>query len=283
LPHRRKSGDFRYKNSGAAFAGFSLSEEKPAMIRRKEQAPAGGTEWVLIGQADHARLSGALAEHWGAGQFAPLEPHCPVLEAVVHHDDGWPQWERCPKLDPTSGRPLDFLETPPDDAREIWSRSIAAAEQFGPLQAWLVASHFSALLRGSDHAEGEAARMWLRDYDRRREAWLAAWRAEDPAAHAPELPERGLRQLQLFDRLSLWFCCAPRSEPQSFSTPDGPELTIAPLDGSRFQLDPWPFRVESLALEVLGQVLPADDYRARWPGALAEARPRVYYWTLCAQ
>jgi hypothetical protein len=268
---------------GAAFAVLSSTGEKTAMIRREEQTPSGGTEWVLIGQADHARLSGALAEQWGGGRFAPLEPHRQVVEAVVHHDDGWPQWERCPKLDPALGRPLDFLETPSDDAREIWARSIAVAGQFGPLQAWLVASHFSALLRGSDKAESEAAKAWLREYDRRRDAWLAAWRAENPAARPPELAERGLRQLQLFDRLSLWFCRAPPSAPQSFSTPDGPELTVAPLDGSRFQLDPWPLRVESLALEVLGQVLPAGDYRARWPAALAEARPRVYRWTLRAR
>lgn len=252
------------------------------MIRREEQTPSG-VEWVLIGQADHARLSGALAEHWGAGRFAPLEPHRQVVEAVVHHDDGWPQWERCPELDPASGKPLGFLEMPPEDSREIWARSIAAAGGFGPLQAWLVASHFSALLRGSDHAESEGARVWLRDYDRRRGEWLAAWQAEGPAARRPELAERGLRQLQLFDRLSLWFCRAPRSEPQSFSTPDGPELTVAPLDGARFQLDPWPLRVETLTLEVPGQALPAGDYHGRWPAALAEAQPRAYRWTLRAK
>ena len=95
------------------------------MIRREETRPDGQSEWVLIGQVDHAALAAALAESWGAEAYAPLVPREALLTAVRHHDDGWPEWERLPALDPATGRPLNFTEMPTADTLDIWRRSIA--------------------------------------------------------------------------------------------------------------------------------------------------------------
>ncbi len=248
------------------------------MIRREEQTP-GGMQWVLIGQPDHAQLAAELARHWGA---APLEPRDELLLAIGHHDDGWTEWERSPQLDSERGRPLNFTEMPAEDSLEVWRRSIERAAARGPLVGWLVASHFSALLRGSSHAQLDAAVAWLTEFDARRRGWLAAWQESSPSA-SPEAAERALRHLQMFDWLSLWFCTAVRTKPEPFATPSGDKLTITPEREGIFLASPWPLHVESLVLEIAGRAIPADDYRGRWPDPLARAPRRQYRWVLRPQ
>jgi hypothetical protein len=49
------------------------------------------------------------------------------------------------------------------------------------------------------------AEQFLATYDNLREGCLKAWLGRS-ADHTPELAERALKQLQLFDALSLWYC-----------------------------------------------------------------------------
>jgi hypothetical protein len=80
--------------------------------------------------------------------------------------------------------------------------------------------------------------------------------------------------LQLFDMLSLWFCCADRSEPAKFSIRGGPELEIVPQSSSRMKLRPWPLRIAELEVAVRGERIAAAIYRDT--SALAAApRQRV--------
>lgn len=253
------------------------------MIRREERLPDGALQWVLLAQKDHAHLSGELAAQWGAGEFAPLEPQQEVVWATYHHDDGWPTWDQAPKLDPQDGRPLAFTEVPLEDALAIWRSSIQHASEYGALPAWLVAAHFSALLRHSQDADHPEALGWLSKYDQLMGNWLRAWQEEDPDSCPEPLAQRGFEQLQMFDRISLWFCCAERTESLTLPTPAGPELTITPQGEGRFTLSPWPLHVDALTLEITGLALPADDYRDRWPAPLESAVPRTYRWQLAPQ
>src|SRR5262249_14641356 len=116
------------------------------MIRRDGSAAAEAAgRWILISQIEHARLAVRLAEHWSGRGFAPLMPRRELLWAVEHHDDGWRAWETAPGVDPTSGRPRSFVEMEPSDSVAIWTRSIDEAADAGPLEAYLVAGHFSSL------------------------------------------------------------------------------------------------------------------------------------------
>jgi hypothetical protein len=120
------------------------------MIRRLGSAAEGTTgQWILISQIDHARLSGQLAEYWGAQGYSPLSPRDELLWAINHHDDGWGEWEQTPDVDPKSGHPRSFTEMELGDALVIWTASIESARQAGNLEAYLVAGHFCALARRS--------------------------------------------------------------------------------------------------------------------------------------
>ncbi|MGH7139967.1 MAG: DUF3891 family protein, partial [Pirellulales bacterium] len=147
------------------------------MIRRSK----GTDRWVLISQVEHARLSGALAEAWGNEPFARLESHDELVAAVTHHDDGWSAWEVAPKVDLQTGRPLDFTETPLTDSLAIWRESIRRAGDIGPLAAYMVSGHFSALLeRFSSRWKSDAslqllAQQFLTDERADRQRALARW------------------------------------------------------------------------------------------------------------
>lgn len=228
------------------------------MIRRE-----AGRKWVLISQVDHAHLAGDLAEAWGAEPFEPLAAE--LVAGVRHHDDGWAQWERAPKVDPELGRPIAFTEMKLDDALSIWRTSIESARQLGHLAGYAVAGHFSALLQryGSwqKHAADKALALnFLAECEHKMTEWGHAWQAADPAHRDDGSLARAVVFLQLFDALSLWLCMAPRSEPQTFEPPTGPSVTVVPATAETFGVRPWPFRDARLELAVPGDRIAIAHY-----------------------
>jgi len=247
------------------------------MIRR-ELATGSTQRWMLIAQIEHARLAGEIARQWSAARGASSRQDQQVLSATYHHDDGWEAWDAAPRIDPSSGRPYSFMEMPLTDSLAIWRRSIERNEMFGPLAAAIVAGHFLMLLSGSSSIEKPAARAWVAEFEQRRDAWLARWYQAAPDEHTPAAARRARDYLRHFDALSLWLCCAPRSEPQAFSTPAG-EVTIKPLSAAeteqRFSIEPWPLSLERLRLNIFGERVPARRYRDWRELATAERTDQV--------
>lgn len=256
------------------------------MIRRDLPAEGGlPARWVLIPQREHAHLAGRIAEHWGAGGFAPLQPLDELVWAIHHHDDGWRDWDQRPDVDPRTGQPRAFTEMEIDDSTAIWSASIDAAARAGHLQGYLVAGHFCSLARRAaawKNADPEwpRAEAFIKHYEAEMQTWLAGWRALSPAANTEAIAQRALAQLQFFDSLSLWFCCAEASAPDTVPTPGGLELVLVPQDARHIRLTPWPLDVEQLNLEVPGRVVAAGHYPSREALAAAPSEPVVLSWQL---
>ena len=196
------------------------------MIRRDVQLADGAPAWALISQIEHARISALLASQC-RGRFGSVESSLirdEVLVAIAAHDDGWSEWEQAPQLDAKHGRPLSFMELPIRDATTIWSKSIAVAEEIGPLAAWMVSGHFMRLLEHSEHAQFDPlTRSWLAEIHPRREAWFARWQAIDPEVRDMSVANEALQWLWAFDEASLWFCCS------------APVVGEAPLAGGGFE------------------------------------------------
>ncbi|MGD9721900.1 MAG: DUF3891 family protein [Pirellulales bacterium] len=246
------------------------------MIRREaSDAPTAGAQWILISQVDHAHLSGALAEHWGAGGVQPLVARDELLWAITHHDDGWADWEREPHVEPRLARPRAFTEMDLPQSLEIWTRSIAAAAERGSLAGYVVAGHFCALLRRFDFnwrrdernvADGE---RFLATFENLMDGCLQAWLADDPLRHTLPDARLALAQLQLFDALSLWFCCARETAAEAMETPAGATITLTPRpqpDRGQPQLvefSPWPFTCGPMNLEIPARAVPVRRYESR--------------------
>jgi hypothetical protein len=249
------------------------------MIRR-EITPADGEKlWLLISQVDHAHVSGELARNWRE-EFTPE-----VIDAITHHDDGWAAWEAEPKLNPEISAPFSFLEMPVAAALVIWDHSIAAAEKFGPLAAYVVAGHFYNLLSNSENAKDPLAVAWLTAKRKYRTVWLDEWIRADPS-HTLESAKRAQHMLLVADLFSLWLCCdcPTGAEKKSilgestmklqtdtlfnqfqFSVPEH-AINKSP-DGERIEsLDwtvgvyPYPFKVAPLALAAPAMAAPAVRY-----------------------
>jgi hypothetical protein len=258
------------------------------MIRRDDTAPDGSRSWILISQVDHAQISGELATHWGANGFAPIEPREELLPAIFGHDDGWAAWERFPGIDPQLGRPLNFTEMPLADSLAIWQRSIDAVQSHGDLAGYVVSGHFLALLRHANHWQkmgadhGAEAADFLARQDAFRAQALARWQAAHPASDATAVAAQGLKCLQFFDALSLWFCTAERDRPQTFDPPGGPPLTLDPRSSSEMGLAPWPLDQAELTIAIVGRRIPAVRYASPEELASVQAAPVRLAWRLTA-
>lgn len=253
------------------------------MIRRSACTTAG-ERWILISQVEHARLAGALAEAWENN--SDVEARNQVVAAIQHHDDGWSAWEVAPKVDPQSGRPLDFTETPLTDSLAIWRGSIDAAAALGPLAGYMVSGHFCALLeRFSGRWKGDAtltglAHDFLTEQRNERQRWLGVWQNLADGA-SERVADQAVAWLQMFDAMSLWFCCAERDQPERFMTAKGEEVTLRPVGGPyEIEVSPWPCRSETLELDVLGRSIAAQHYAHPSDVVTAPAQPITLRWIL---
>lgn len=271
------------------------------MIRRDVRLADGTPGWALISQIEHARVSALLASQC-RGRFGPVHSSLirdEVLVAIAAHDDGWAEWEQAPQLDAKHGRPLSFMELPVRDATAIWSKSIAVAEEIGPLAAWMVSGHFMRLLEHSEHARFDPlTQSWLAEISPQREAWFARWQAIDPAARDPVVADEALQWLWAFDEASLWFCC--RCPVGGESRPDGGVPYVAGR-GTPVELEllgrgnsaagqaargvvaasPWRFDADLIDFEVAALVAPATRYAdAQQLLAACESHPLKLFFRL---
>jgi hypothetical protein len=255
------------------------------MIRRELAAHDGApAAWVLIPQIDHAHLAGQLAEHWGAGGFAAIAPRDELLWAIYHHDDGWREWDREPGVNTATGVPRQFTEMEPAETREIWTKSIAAAAERGPLEGYLVAGHFCRLGRrgtaGKEHDPlWQPFVQFLDDYEARSLQWLGHWQAA-AATNTPQLALAALDQLQFFDTFSLWFCCSESTDREVVDTPASIDLTITPRGTFQVGLSPWPMTVNAIELSTAGRLIPAGHYDSRESLAKAASQSIILRWKL---
>lgn len=257
------------------------------MIRRDAIDRSGQPAWILISQVAHARLAAAVAEVWGKAPFATLVPRDEVLAGIEHHDDGWAAWERSPKVDPRSGRPLDFTEVTIDDWLPIWQNSIDAAAQHGPLPGCMVAGHFVALLQRFDSrwkqvpAYTQLAMSFLVRQENATATWLRQWCVMHGTTsdQAQTTAARSIAELQWFDWLSLWLCCGERTDAVTFDTPSG-RLTITPQPDRRMLLDPWPLTVAQFEVSAPGRQVAARQYTSADELAQAPASEVKLRWTL---
>lgn len=235
------------------------------MIRR-----ALDSYWLCIGQPEHARLAGAMAEAWGRPPFLPPEPRIEVLQAVAEHDNGWGEWEAAPALDPAAGHPFHFTEMPVADHLVIWRRGVQRMLEQNPYAGLLVSMHGAALMRSrlEKGARGpEEDRAAIRTFLAEQERLQAALR--EGLATRPRYREAvtrarltaNFRLLQLLDALSLLLCCGG-TEPQTFTAvPLGEgvrrtDLQFTP-EAAGAHLKPYPFTADPARFSVTGRLLPA--------------------------
>lgn len=226
---------------------------------------------IAVSQADHAGLSGLFAEHWNEGPYLRPAPWETVVNATIHHDDGWIGWDASPTVD-TDGNPHDFITLPIPDRLGVYEEGIRAVLGEDPWTILLVSMHLTGLFLGRyepgasrlvDGLDGDhrsLAEKFLQEESSRQDR-LRSELGVDPMPH--------YRLLQVFDRLSLYFCMTAAADlyPMSIERVPGSDLPISiqvsekkatfrpsPFDG------PFEFGVPAVSLRA-GGFLSSEAYR----------------------
>jgi hypothetical protein len=215
-----------------------------------------GDDWQVVLQIDHEDLSGALARAWG-DQGAR---HDSLEIAAARHDDGWAVWERAPVIEPESGKPVNFLDVDISSHLAFYRACIAAVTEQDPYAGLLVSMHGAGIYQqryGRDPALGlsrAAAAQELVD----------AFVAEQEDGYESRVGEIGVADderwhdyelLQLYDRLSLYFCMrdveGDGAEPVELQG-----YTLELLAPWRVRMSPYPFGDSPSRFELVRRVMP---------------------------
>lgn len=123
---------------------------------------------------------------------------------------------------------------------------------------------------------------FLREQNARQQEWRnrAAGALNDEQLEA--LIRNGFRFVQLFDRLSLWLCCAPRTDPHEIGFPVDQSIRLVPEYPSEVRIDPWPLSVDHLDVSAPARRIPARRYAddADLHETLRAAPVETLRWTL---
>lgn len=224
---------------------------------------------TLVRQPDHAALSAHVVSQWQRPVGFSKALWNGLLEAILHHDDGWIQTEIDGLLD-KNGRPRDFQHMPLVDHIEIWRRSIALGLQRSELVGTLIAGH-ARWLHTPARGTGESRRPpqerkqltdFLAELDT---TTLGAAHQLESIADTKAL-DAARRLLSFADGLGLILLGAidVRQWPEEIPVEDSlcrPTLDIHE-DFRNVHMTPWPFVTNKLRFKVAAQHLSTPHYAA---------------------
>src|SRR5271156_124909 len=152
---------------------------------------------ILIGQTDHAKLSGQCAAHWGNDTFARPKPYEAVVRAAMFHDSGWYDYEASPSIASDTGKPLNFLQvTWAKPQRRAFEWAIDWMTRIDPYSGLLVSKHRTGLQRGR-YEQGRSPEVFQYTKPPERQRRLPGAQRRGPGG-----PIARLRRNRVLDQLS---------------------------------------------------------------------------------
>lgn len=229
-------------------------------------------------QEDHAELSAQFAAHWGNETFAKLRPYDSLVFATTYHDSGYREWEGLPPVNPEKGRPYAHRESIPSfEETELrgYVKNIEWLRTRDPYASLLVSMHRTGLWqnryqtftspKGRLRERSAEVKAVKEDLEAKQQAERKRLGGDDPSFDAALWVN--YRLLQVYDLLSLYFCCdgyagdqfkedllAP--VPLGYDTREEADLQILPADGQAVRMTPYPFDVSPLKVSVRARHLP---------------------------
>ncbi len=219
----------------------------------------GGHDWQVVLQTDHAGLSGNFARAWAD----PGPRHDSLTLAAERHDDGWAVWEQAPMVEPETGRPLNFLDVGVPAHLAFYRACIAAVSEQDPYSGLLVSMHGAGIYQqrygrdpGLSITQAEAHRQLVDAFVDEQEAGYSERIARTGVDE--EQRWRDYELLQLYDRLSLYFCMrdVERGEDAELQG-----YRLEPVAPWRIRMQPFPFRGEPARFSLVRRVVPKDGMR----------------------
>ena len=207
-----------------------------------------GDAWQVVLQTDHADLAAELARAWG--EQGPH--HASLTIAAERHDDGWAVWEQAPRVDP-EGKPVNFLEVDVRSHLAFYRAGIAAITEQDADAGLLVSMHGAGIYRqryGLDEALGLARAAEV-------QGEVDAFVAEQEAKFGGEPGDRwgDYELLQLYDRLSLYFCMRDVEQGEAAELQG---YRLEPVAPWHVRLTPYPLRDGAAQFSLVRRVIPKN-------------------------
>jgi hypothetical protein len=222
---------------------------------------------ITISQTSHSWISGQLARLWRNELFGGFEPFEPICYAAEQHDIGFLDWENEPTLNVETGLPFAFDELPEPLHLEIWRTGIYQLRPVCHYASLIVSLHFYGLCerfhRHQNDSDQSGASQFLReqrDYQEKARETLR----QDPLfehAIAPEVLAYHRDLIAVWDLFSLELCRGRFTEfkLQGVPFPGGKHVDLLLRQRNEaeklWEVDPWPFAVESLTALCEGRLL----------------------------
>jgi hypothetical protein len=238
---------------------------------------------LLITQEDHAECSSQFAAHWGNQTFSKLKPYDSMVFATLHHDSGYREWESVPPINLAERRPYGHREDPPsfeETELRAYVTNIDWVKAHDPYAALIVSMHRTGLWQNRYDTLGPAKRKSERSQETRAILKSLESRQQDEKKllgnGEPGFERRlwfNYKSLQVYDVLSLYFCCNGyegerlKEErigpvPVAYDTEEQATLRIAPISETAVQIAPYPFDSSPLKISVRARTLRKRDFRS---------------------
>jgi hypothetical protein len=215
-----------------------------------------GGEWQVVMQTAHADLSGEFARLWAGGGSR----HESLVVAAARHDDGWAAWERSPRTDRATGEPVNFVDVDVRSHLAFYRAGIAVVTDHDPYAGLLVSMHGAGIYRqrygldlGLRATRAPELQELVDAFVAEQEAGYDARTADTGASRADRSRDYAL--LQLFDRLSLYFCMRDLEAGEAAEI-QGYEL--APRGPWRVSMEPFGFAERPARFELVRRLVPKD-------------------------
>lgn len=264
---------------------------------------------LLLRQLDHAALAGRFAEEWGNLEFEAPSPRDSVVLAAARHDEGWREPDDGLRYDSERKAPLYFLDGSIENYVALYAGGIHRIADLDPYAGLLVSMHGTGNICGR---WGLQPGLRLSAYDA--QTWppiIERFVLEQEALQSRlklailgispterrSLFERRLwsnwELMQSWDRLSLFLCRTDPEQaaeaelgvvPTSLEGTDSRALAVRAHRGGVAAIEPWPFRADSLAVEVPYVEVADRPYASaeEVAAAVAGGRRRALRWRLQA-
>ncbi len=237
-------------------------------------------------QEDHAELAAQFAAHWGNQRFSQLRPYQTMVFATTFHDSGYRDFEGNPPMNIAKGRPYAHREEVPNfEAVELnaYTRNADWVGSQDPYAGLLVSMHRTGLWQNRYNIfTAPAGRLRERSQAvqdskkamEARQAELKKQIAIDRSDFDSELSYNYMA-LQIFELLSLYFCCDGYANESDFKeyaigpvqvAYDSAEtvlLSIKPNGAGAVRFDPYPFDVSPLKVSARVRIVIAPGEKSQ--------------------
>ncbi|MGH7772218.1 MAG: DUF3891 family protein [Candidatus Binatia bacterium] len=239
---------------------------------------------IVSTQEDHAELSAQFAAHWGNKNFAKLRPYQSMVFATTYHDSGYREWEGDPPMNVEKGRPYGHRESPPgfeEVELEAYVKNTQWVRSHDPYAGLLVSMHRTGLWqnryntftspKGRLRERSPEVKAVMRELEASQEEEKKSLGKANPK-FSEEL-WFNYRLLQVYDLLSLYFCCDGHAEdafkedliapvPVGYDVKEEVELRIIPKGASSVRFEPYPFDISPLKVSVRARIIPPGSFRS---------------------